>query len=709
MPRFRQAEGILELMSQKERIRNVGIVAHIDHGKTTLTDSLLASAGLLSPQVAGTARALDYLEEEQRRGITIKTANISLLHETDGEPYVINLVDTPGHVDFTGKVTRAMRAIDGVVVVVDAVEEVMAQTETVVLQALEERVKPVLFVNKVDRLITELKLSPEGIQSKFTHIVDSFNNLIEILAEPQFKKKWKADPAKDSVAFGSALHKWAFTLSMIRQKKMKFADIVDAYVENKHQALPKLLPLPDAILDMVVRNCPSPEEAQPCRIPKIWKGNSSSETGQAMLRCCDNGPTVICITGVQVTPVDRVVVTGRLFSGSVKKGDRVFLVEAGKEAVVEQVALQMSAFTEGVPQISAGNVAVLSGLDAARAGETLVDASHRKGMVPFERMRYVAEAVITVTVEPKNPENLSQLDRALRRLTAEDPELTSTVDERTGEHLLSGMGELHLEIALKSLRDYAGAIEIVTSDPMVDYRETTTEKGYAAMARSPNKCNAFWVQVEPLGKQKPEKVLTSDEHGNVFVDMTGNIRFMDEARDAIVSGFRWACKTGPLCEYPLLNVKATLLDAQIDEDPKLREPTQIVRAVSRAVLGSFLSGKPLLLEPVFKVEVSVPTQWIGTCTNIVSRRRGKVKTTETRGQLTLITAHMPVAETFGLSAEMRSATSGHAFWQCTFDHWEKLPEGIAARTVAELRTKKGLPPEIPKPEKLVDEIKKRKT
>lgn len=215
MPRFKQLSEIVKLMIDKERIRNLGIIAHIDHGKTTLTDSLLAGAGLLSPSMAGTARVLDYLEEEQKRGITIKTANISLLYQTASGSFVINLVDTPGHVDFTGKVTRALRAIDGAIVVVDAVEEIMAQTEVVTRQALGERVRPVLFINKVDRLINELKLSAEQIQEKFARIIGNFNNLIEVYGEPQFKDKWKVDPAKDSVTFGSALHGWGFTFALL--------------------------------------------------------------------------------------------------------------------------------------------------------------------------------------------------------------------------------------------------------------------------------------------------------------------------------------------------------------------------------------------------------------------------------------------------------------------------------------------------------------
>ena len=204
MPRVKRIAEVLDILKQKDQIRNIGIIAHVDHGKTTTTDSLLAAAGLLSPTLAGKALALDYLEEEQQRQMTIKAANISLYYEMNGKPYVINLIDTPGHVDFSGRVTRALRAIDGAVVVVDAVEGVMTQTETVVRQALEERVKPVLYINKIDRLIKELRLTPEKIQETLVRIVMDINRLIEMYAEPQYKQKWKVSFQDGSVAIGSA-------------------------------------------------------------------------------------------------------------------------------------------------------------------------------------------------------------------------------------------------------------------------------------------------------------------------------------------------------------------------------------------------------------------------------------------------------------------------------------------------------------------------
>jgi elongation factor 2 len=739
MPRFRQTPEILKLMGNKENIRNIGIIAHIDHGKTTITDSLLAEAGLLSPKIAGQARALDYLEEEQKRGITIKTANISLLHEVGRRPYVVNLVDTPGHVDFTGKVTRTLRAIDGAVVVVDAVEEVMVQTETVTRQALDERVKPVLFINKVDRLITELRLNSDEIQNKFIRIIRDFNNLVEIYGEPEFKDKWKVDPAKETVAFGSALHRWGFTLGSAQRKGIRFTDVVDIYAKGKHQTLPQLLPLHSGILDMIVRNTPNPIEAQRYRLPKIWKGKKESELGQAMLDCDDDGPTVMCITNVQIDPTAGLVATGRVFSGSVKDGDKVYLAGVGKEYSVKQVSMYMGAFREAVNRITAGNIAALVGLDEARAGETIVDINHRNVMVPFERIKYLSHPIINIAVDPKNAKDLPRLMEVMNRLSIEDPNLVTTIDEETGEYLLSGMGELHLEIAMKFLTQYSGGIELAASSPIVAYRESVLAEGLVVLTKSPNKDNSFWVQAKPLenkvvelmekgelaeeiGQKQIEDMLRKEakypteeaknvwalnEHRNVLIDLTKNVRNLHEVRDSIISGFHWACKTGPLCGEPLRGVKVELLDAQLHEELKQREPPQIMRAISRAILGSALTAKPVLLEPIYTISVSVSSRWFGACSSILTRRRGKILTAEHRGALTVIAGYIPVAESFGLSAELRSATSGHAFWQCTFANWEKTPENVAAEVIGKIRRKRGLPPEIPKPSKFIDESQKR--
>ncbi|MEM3090710.1 MAG: elongation factor EF-2 [Candidatus Bathyarchaeia archaeon] len=735
MPRFKQVSEILKLMHRKEDIRNIGIIAHIDHGKTTMTDSLLAEAGLLSPRIAGEARALDYLEEEQKRGITIKTANISLLHEVGGRPCVINLVDTPGHVDFTGKVTRALRAIDGAVVVVDAVEEIMVQTETVTRQALEERVRPILFINKVDRLIKELRLTTSEIQDKFTRIIRDFNNLIEVYGEPEFKDKWKVDPQKENVAFGSALHRWGFTLRIADEKGVRFNDIIEAYMQGEHQKLAKLIPLHNAILDMAVKNIPNPIEAQKYRLPRIWKGSLESEIGQAMLNCDDNGPTVMCITMVQMDPHAGLVATGRLFSGSVMKGDQVYLVGARKDYRVQQVSMYMGAFREVVDKITAGNIAALLGLDLARAGETLVDIAHKDVMVPFERIRYVSEPVITIAIEPKHPKDLPRLVDAMNRLSIEDPNLATTINKETGEYLLSGMGELHLEIAVKFLRDYGGGLEIITSKPIVVHRESVAGEGVVTMAKSPNKHNRFWVQVEPLEEkvislieageiaeemgrkqignilfkevgwpaEEARNVWSIDEHRNILVDVTKGVQYLRESREMIVAGFRWACRAGPLCEEPLRGVKVKLIDAQLHEDPVHRGPAQIMPAIRRSILGSFLTAEPALLEPVYKIGVTVPAQWVGNCISIITRKRGKILASEYKGILTTIIGYIPVAETFGLTAELRSATSGHAFWQCTFDHWERVPKNIASEVIKQIRERKGLPLEEPTSDMFIDE------
>ena len=715
MPRFRQITDILALMGKKEAIRNLGILAHIDHGKTTLTDSLLAGTKLLSPAVAGSARVLDYLEEEQKRGITLKTANISLLYRKAANSLIINLVDTPGHVDFTGKVTRALRTIDGAVVLVDAVEEVMAQTELVLRQALEERVRPVLFINKVDRLIAELKLTQEEIQKKFTRIIGVFNDLIEIYGESPFKQRWKANPAEGNVAFGSALHRWGFTLEMTRERNIRFSAIIDAYQNAKFENLYNTLPLHVAILEMTAKHVPNPLEAQKYRVERIWKGKLSSEAGKAMTACDDNGPTVACITNVRSTPNAGLIATGRVFSGTVKTGDKVYLVNAQAEHVVQQVSVYMGAFREPVDQVVAGNLVALSGLERVRAGETIIDAEHKAGLVPFERIRYVSEPVVTVAVEPKNPKELPELLKGMDKLAMEDPNLAVSVIRDTGEYLLSGMGELHLEIAVKHLKHTLGGVEISVSSPKVVYRESVTSEGVVATARSPNTPNKFTVQVESLDEKaiglleqkvyeprSAANLLAVDKYKNILLDCTSKPE-VHPVLDFVVSGFRFACKAGPLSGEPMRAVRVDLMDIQLSKNPEHHSPVEVMRGMGKAVFGSFLTAKPALLEPIYKTVVSCSAEVAGECSRIISSRRGKISVFEQKGAFTVVTGFIPVAETFGLSNELRSATSGRAFWQSVFDHWEKLPEKLEAKVISEVRKRKGLPSEIPKAERFLEE------
>jgi elongation factor 2 len=421
----------------------------------------------------------------------------------------------------------------------------------------------------------------------------------------------------------------------------------------------------------------------------------------------------------QTIPGTGLVATGRLFSGSIKQGDEIYLVEEDKTYQVQQVSMYMSAFREPVNNISAGNIAALSDLDLARAGHTLVDYKHREAMIPFERVKYAVEPVMTISIEPKKPADLPKLIEAMKRLSIEDPNLTTTIDKETGQYLISGIGELHLETATNFLKQYIGDAELTTSSPIAAYRETVTKQGRTVTTKSPNKRNKFWVQVQPpesrfseqkrdelradLQPKEANQIWAVDENRNVLVDSSECSQHLQEAKASIITGFHWACRTGALCEEPLREVEAKLMKTQLDPDPNLREPSQITRAVSRAILGSFLTAKPALLEPIYKIEVTVQPRWFGTCTNIISRRRGKILSTEQKGLIAKITGHIPVAETFGLSAEMRSATSGYAFWQFAFDHWSKIPENLANGVITELRERRGLSKEIPTPETFVDE------
>jgi elongation factor 2 len=383
-----------------------------------------------------------------------------------------------------------------------------------------------------------------------------------------------------------------------------------------------------------------------------------------------------------------------------------------KEISVEKVYVSMGSFNDEVDEVSAGNIAVMKISDTLTAGETLVDVQYKTQMVPFETIRYISEPVLTVAIEPKNAKDIFTLLKTLNKLVTEDPNLAFTVDKETGEYLLSVMGELHLDVAASQLKKISGGIPITVSSPRVVYRETVTRKGVKALARSPNKQNSFVVQAEPEEEQKTShirfeesgNVLSLDEQRNVLVDTEGKTEQLDsESLSSLIAGFEFACKSGPLCREPMRHVKVSLTDLQLDNDVSLHSSVEIMHGMGKAIYGSFLTAKPVLLEPVYKTVISVPTELAGECSRILGMRRAKINAFEQRGFLTVITGYMPVSETLGLSEEIRSVTSGRAIWQNVLDHWEKIPHKLAAKVIAEIRKRKGLSEEVPAPGKFLEE------
>lgn len=737
MVKYRQVEEIQRLMNYPVMIRNTSIIAHVDHGKTTLSDSLLAAAGIISEQRAGQQLALDSWELEQKRQMTVFASNISLAHTYMEKDYLINLIDTPGHIDFSGAVTRSLRAVDGALVVVDAVEGPMTQTETVLMQALRERVKPILFINKVDRLIKEIKLTPEEIQRKFGKIIVRVNNLIEKYAPADHKKDWQVKVENGSVAFGSALHKWGLNLPHMKAKGITFADIIDAYtgehdeIDRKVDALSKKAPLHEPVLDMFVEQLPNPLEAQPYRQSQIWPGDANSAVGKGMAKVDPDAPVLMCISTIEVDPHSGVVAIGRVFSGTVEKGKVVQLITSRQKGTIQQVYMSMAADRVIIGKVPAGNIAALSGLPSIHVGETV--AEEGSDTHAFEGLKYVSDPVVTVAVEPADVKDLPLFDKVMHKLTTEDPNLKFTINKESGEYLLSGMGELHLEITAYRMQE--ANLKVKTSKPIVIYRETITHdyEGPAIMGKSPNKHNKLWVTIQKLPDEVIEAIKTGKisemqtreerqkilkgfgwdtenarnviaiEENNILVNRIRGRQYVDEIMDHIKSGFREAVFTSVLAKEPAYGLKVNLEDVTVHDDPAHRGPAQILPMTWRPIWCTFLLSDPKLLEPLISFECKVPNEFVSNVIAIVQKRRGKILDMINEEEMIVVKAEMPVSESFGLADELRSSTQGRAFWATQFSRWSPVPEQMQAEIIKQIRERRGLSPTPPKAQEFFED------
>ncbi|MDC4212980.1 MAG: elongation factor EF-2, partial [Candidatus Nitrosopumilus limneticus] len=674
MAKFKSTQEVMKIIKNKKNIRNFGVIAHVDHGKTTMSDSLLAYSGIIAPSAAGKALAMDFDKEEQARGITIYQANVTLLFTQKDQEYVINMIDTPGHVDFSGRVIRSLRAIDGAVVVCDAVEGIMTQTETVTRMALEERVRPVLFINKVDRLIKELRLTPEKMQAQLADVVSAFNQLIDTYAEPEYKEKWKVSIQNASVTFGSAKDRWAINTDLMKERGITFKDVIDAYTSEKLPELVEKAPLADAVLGMVVKHHPPPQDAVKYRIPQIWKGDLNSDVGKALLAGEDDGPTIMMVVNMVIDPAAGPIAIGRLFSGTIKDGQTINIIDEKREGRVQSVNFFMGNQREQVGELGAGNIPALLGLTECRAGNTL---SSIKDIQMFEGVKYVSEPVVQVAIEPKHPKDLPKLVEILRQLTIEDPNLIVKIDEESGETIVAGMGVLHLDVANHRIQEKC---EIITSEPLINYRETVKGGCEPVMAKSPNRHNKIFMRVEPLEpaiahmlrtgeisdmKNKDivsdllkgagwdtdtiKRVMKFDSRGNVLINGTKGVQFVNESTDSLNSGFEDVMKEGPLCKEQMRDCKFIFTHFVPHEDTAHRGLSQLGPASRRACMGALLTAGTAVLEPTLAIEVRVPTDLVGNVATILSGKRGKVLDMQQKGASSIIIGELPASETFTLS------------------------------------------------------------
>jgi elongation factor 2 len=727
MPRRKEITEILNLMEMTKNIRNTALAGHIDHGKTTLSDSLLSEAGFLSPELAGEARALDYLEEEQQRGITMKSANISLYYEKsleDHEPFLINLVDTPGHLDFSGKVTRALRLIDGVVIVVDAVEEIITQSETVIRQALQEGVKPVLFINKVDRLIRELKLSDDDIKRKYTRIIKSFNKLIERYADHRFKKKWKVSPLSGNVAFGSALHRWGFTLNLLEKSELKFKDIrerynKETYTKESYADLSLYFPIHKAILEMVVDHLPNPIEAQKYRIGKIWDGDLNSDLGKAMVNCDPDGPLIICLSKVQADK-HGLIATGRIFSGSCNKKNETFLLNENDYETIQRIAIFMGQRREQVDRIPVGNIVAIEGLKLIRSGETIISSNHIGSMVPFESVKYVTTPVVTVSIEPEYLRDLDKMKELIENLLIEDPNLKFEINDESGEFLLSGVGPLHLEVTANEIGKRG--VNVSISEPRSVFKESCRYNSSLISAISSDGKNKLKLRVERLdsktvkffqnidyktikpisvlrevlkketglNKEEVEKFWVCDEDQNMLFYLAGDE--LDESfKRVIIEIMDNIHLNGPLCGEKLTELKIIIEELVIDTSLHENEFTGLSTMFYEAIKKGLAEAELILLEPIYHTIIQLPPDNIKNTLSLLSKYSAKIKSIDQEKEYqAIIEILLSVRNSIKFAEDIRSSTSGKAFWQNEFYAFMEVPKHESPKIVQDLKFLKGL-------------------
>ncbi|NHI92772.1 MAG: hypothetical protein EAX96_09755 [Candidatus Lokiarchaeota archaeon] len=606
--------------------------------------------------------------------------------------------------DLSPNVTRSLRAVDGALIVIDAVEEIKVQTESVLKMALKELVKPVLFINKIDRLINELKLDSIEIQKKLENIISNFNNLIEIYCANQFKEDWKINPILGNVGFGSAIFpNWGFTYNILKKNKITFNDIIKAYKKNEVDKIHNLIPLSICLLNLFTNHLPNPSNAQTYKLSSIIDLELNSKMNEFIKKCDENNPLILNVfNSVYDSHLNKYAI-GRIYSGKIKKNRVIFNINIQKEQKIRNLSLFMGSKKIQVDEIPAGNIVAIGGLKEIKIGDTITDLESKDLMSQLKKIEYFSEPVMTVAIEPIHPQQLNEMIKFLMILNENDPNFELTIHKDSGEILVSGMGMLHLELICNDLK--RNNIEAIISDPIIIYREMISKKSPICEAFFENN-NFIRIKIEPNIQINKDThyVVYKDKYNNT-IENKSQRKLSQNFIEQIIKGIKIGLKAGPLCDEPIMNLKFIFLDYEFNTHIENFEE-KLMLCAKRSLFGSFLLSKPMLYQPIYKIEIETSEENIGNITTILSKNKAKIDNIISRGYNSKVIAYISVKNSINFSKNLRNLTSGKSTWQMLFSHWEEIQEKDQSKIISNIRLNKGRKIEIPDPEVFVKVISK---
>ncbi len=673
-----------------EKTRNIGIMAHVDAGKTTCTERVLFHTHKIHKlgETHDGESQMDWMEQEKERGITITSAATTAFWKGNR----LNIIDTPGHVDFTIEVTRSLRVLDGAVTVLDSQNGVEPQTENVWRQATEMQVPRLVFSNKMDKMGADFKTSVESIKSrlgvKATAIQwpigaeSEFNGIIDLVTMKAYHYDGKPEENPTEIEIPADLKEIAEQkrTEMIEDAAEFDEELMEKYLEGAEISVDlikrairkgvlavKMFPVMcgtalgnigvKLMLDAVIDYLPAPTD-----IPSI-KGHDENDH-EVLRHASDSEPFSALAFKIMTDPFVGRLSFFRVYSGTLKSGSYVLNANKGvKERIGRILQMHANNRTE-ISEVYAGDIAAAVGLKNTTTGDTLCDEKHP---VILEKM-VIPEPVISIAIEPKSKGDQEKMSTALQKLAEEDPTFKAETDQESGQTVISGMGELHLDVLVDRMRREFG-VEANVGKPQVAYRETLTQAGdcegkYIKQSGGRGQYGHVWVKFEP-----------NKDEGYEFVDAIVGGVVPREYIPVVDKGLQEAMKTGVLAGYPMIDVKATLFDGSYHDVDSNEMAFKV--AASLALKEAKKNCKPVLLEPIMKVDIVVPEEYLGNVMGDVTSRRGRPMGQEAQGNSLKINAYVPLSEMFGYATSLRSNTQGRGTFIMFFDHYEEVPKSIS--------------------------------